>query len=355
MNEQAPVLRWPLRLLAAPYGLAVRLRAMLYQRGWLPQQRLPCRVISVGNLTVGGTGKTPIVIWMVNRLLAQGRRVGVLSRGYRRQSDAAMVLVSDGRSVLVGPKEAGDEPHLIATRCPGALVAVGADRHRIGRWVLERFPVDCFILDDGFQHLAIHRDVNLLLVDASDARGLDALLPVGRLREPLSAAARATAVVLTRAEDPAHRRAIIAKLARAGAMRETPIVVRFTVEAVVNLKTQAIEKLERLGRGRVLAFSGIANPSSFPSLLERAGVQVLDHLVFPDHHWYQDQDLQLIQRKAAAAGSEVMLTTEKDADKILRVASSGAEMDHFWAVRLGTEVVEGKERLERLLFGNAEC
>jgi len=356
MNAQVAVRRKLLEVLAVPYGLAVRLRATLYQHGWLPQQRLTCRVISVGNLTVGGTGKTPIVIWVVNRLLAQGRRVGVLSRGYRRRSDAAMVLVSDARSVLVGPEDAGDEPHLIAVRCPGALVAVGADRHRLGRWVLERFPVDCFVLDDGFQHLALYRDVDLLLVDASDARGLDALVPAGRLREPVSAASRATAVVLTRAEKPDDRQAVTAKLAQAGVMREAPIVVRFTVEALVHLSSKAVEKSDRLAGRKAFAFSGIANPASFRLLLTEAGFPVAGELLFPDHHWYRVADLDLIRRRADACGAEVILTTEKDADKIAAVATPGGSMERIWALRLGTEVIEGGERLERLLFeASVEC
>ncbi|MBM4124838.1 MAG: tetraacyldisaccharide 4'-kinase, partial [Nitrospira sp.] len=145
-------LRLILRPLAAVYGLAVRVRTVLYEKGWLARRKLPCRVISVGNLTVGGTGKTPMVIWITERLLAQGLRVAVLSRGYRRQSREPFLLVSDGRTVLAGISDAGDEPHLIARRCPSAVVAVGADRYRLGRWVLERFPIDCLVLDDGFQH-----------------------------------------------------------------------------------------------------------------------------------------------------------------------------------------------------------
>ncbi|MGH7167361.1 MAG: tetraacyldisaccharide 4'-kinase, partial [Nitrospiraceae bacterium] len=153
-EQRSLFLRWPLRALAWPYGLAVRARTALYERGWLARRRLPCRVVSVGNLTVGGTGKTPVVISIAEWLLARGKRVGVLSRGYRRRSRAPQLLVSDGRTILEGPADAGDEPYLIAWRCPGAVVAVGADRYRLGRWVLERFPIDCFVLDDGFQHLA---------------------------------------------------------------------------------------------------------------------------------------------------------------------------------------------------------
>lgn len=140
-----PVHHW-LSGAAFLYGLVVRARMWAYDRGWKQQARLPCRVVSVGNMTVGGTGKTPMVILLTEWLQAQGHRVAVLSRGYRRTSTAAQVLVSDGERVLVGPAEAGDEPYLIANRCPKAIVAVGADRAAVGRWLLDRWPVDWIVL-----------------------------------------------------------------------------------------------------------------------------------------------------------------------------------------------------------------
>ncbi|MBH0205523.1 MAG: tetraacyldisaccharide 4'-kinase, partial [Nitrospira sp.] len=137
---------------AGLYGLIIRFRLWCYRQGWLTTTRLPCRVVSVGNLTVGGTGKTPIVILLAEWLLAKGQRVAILSRGYKRTSTAQNLMVSDGSRMLAGPSEAGDEPFLMAQRCPHAIVAVGADRVALGRWVLEQYPVDCIVLDDGFQH-----------------------------------------------------------------------------------------------------------------------------------------------------------------------------------------------------------
>ena len=152
-----PALIRSFRWLAWPYEWAARFRALLYRRQWLHTKILARPVISVGNLTVGGTGKTPVVIFLTEWLLAQGKRVAVLSRGYGRRSSSPQLLVSDGERVLVTSDDAGDEPYLIARRCPQAIVAVGADRFRLGQWVLERFPVDYFVLDDGFQHLSLHR------------------------------------------------------------------------------------------------------------------------------------------------------------------------------------------------------
>ena len=144
-----PVRTW-LQSVAILYGLVSRVRLWCYRRGWLSSWRLPCRVLSVGNLTVGGTGKTPMVILLAEWLQAEGRRVAILSRGYKRTGQASQFLVSDGTRLLAGPSESGDEPYLMARRCPRAVVAVGADRVALGRWVLEQFPVDCILLDDGF-------------------------------------------------------------------------------------------------------------------------------------------------------------------------------------------------------------
>lgn len=353
---EAKFLRGWLLPLAFVYGLAVRARAALYRSGWLSRRTLPCRVVSVGNLTVGGTGKTPVVIWLVEWLQARGRRVGVLSRGYRRQSRASALLVSDGRRILAGPAEAGDEPHLIARRCPGAVVAVGPDRYQVGRWVLERFPVDCFVLDDGFQHLALNRDVDLLLVDASDAAGLVALLPTGRLREPLSAAARATAVLLTRADSEAGCRDVLARLAAEAETEQDsrPILVRFRAEGFVDTLTGAIKEPGWASGRRAVAFSGIANAASFRTLLVGLGVTVVEELVFPDHHVYSGTDLDRIRHLAERDGAEVVVTTEKDAVKIETLVRSSDSTDRIWAVRLATEIIEGRERLERLVLGNDE-
>ncbi len=341
--------KWPLRALALPYGLAVRVRTVFYEKGWLPCRRLSCRVISVGNLTVGGTGKTPVVIWLVESLLARGLRVGVLSRGYKRKRGEEFLLVSDGTTVLAGPAEAGDEPHLIARRCPKAIVAVGADRYKLGRWVQDRFPqgqgqgIDCFVLDDGFQHLALHRDVDLLLVDASDQKGLETLLPAGRLREPLSAAARATALLLTRADQTEDLRSVLALLEAATGRRDEPILVRFLAEGFVDVLSGMTHGIGWAQGRRVLAFSGIGNNASFRRTVAGLGVALLDEVVFRDHHVYQARDLALVRERARRCAAEAILTTEKDAGKVAPLLDG---QDRVLAVRLGTEIMAGKSKLE---------
>jgi tetraacyldisaccharide 4'-kinase len=336
---------------AIPYGVIARLRALLYHWGWFDQRRLPVYVVSVGNLTLGGTGKTPVVIMLVDWLLAQGKRVAILSRGYRRTSTAQYLLVSDGDRLLVGPDEAGDEPFLMAQRCPKAIVAVGADRYELGDWVLARFPVDCLVLDDGFQHRGLYRDVNLLLVDATDVEGLAALIPAGRLREPLRAAARATAIVITRADAPAQVTEVCRKLRAAFGSMPDPIQAVFPPDGLVSVTTGASQPLSwSKGKTAVLC-SGVGNAGSFRALVERMGMRVLGEVAYVDHHAYASQDVERLRAKAAELQAELIVTTEKDACKLAGLLQS---TDSWWAVRLATYVTVGEDQLRRLVLGVGE-
>ncbi len=336
---------------AIPYGVVVRLRALLYHWGWFAQQRLPVPVLSVGNLTLGGTGKTPVVILLADWLLAQGKRVAILSRGYRRANTDRYLLVSNGERLLVGPREAGDEPFLIAQRCPKAIVAVGADRYELGDWVLERFPIDCLVLDDGFQHRGLYRDVNLLLIDATDAEGLAALVPAGRLREPLRAAARATAIVVTRADVPAQVKEVCRKLqATLGSMPD-PIQAVFHPENLVSMATGVSQPLSWCKGKTALLCSGVGHAGSFRSLVERIGIRILDEVTYIDHHAYTSQNVEHLRARAAELQAELVVTTEKDACKLAALLHP---TDYWWAVRLTTHVIVGEERLRRLVLGKAE-
>ena len=339
--------RWWLIWAAIPYGVVARLRALLYDWGWFAQRRLPLPVLSVGNLTLGGTGKTPVVIALTGWLLAQGKRVAILSRGYRRTSADPYLLVSDGERLLVGPNEAGDEPFLMAQRCPKAIVAVGADRYQLGDWVLNRFPVDCLVLDDGFQHLGLYRDVNLLLVDATDAEGLAALVPAGRLREPLQAAARATAIIVTRADVPAQVTEVGHRLQATLGTMPDPIQVVFRPENLVSVVNGASQPLSWSKGKTALLCSGVGHAGSFRSLVERIGIRVLDEVVYVDHHAYTSQDAERLSARAAELQAELVVTTEKDACKLAALLQP---TDSWWAVRLTTDVIVGEDRLRRLVL-----
>ena len=340
-----------LRALAIPYGWATHCRNMFYDRGWLSQGRLPCRVVSIGNLTVGGTGKTPVTIAVTEALVAAGHRVAVLSRGYRRRSRTPCVLVSDGRKIFVGPEEAGDEPFLIARRCPRAVVAVGSDRYELGRWVLGQCSIDCVVLDDGFQHRALYRDVDLLLVDATDERGLQALVPAGRLREPVSAAARATALLVTRVEASADAQPVVSLIQQAIGRKVQPILVRFTPQGFVDAHTGTAVPLDAFTGQRAVIFSGIGNAGAFRTSVLRQGLIVVDEVVFPDHHAYTTSDIHRVRARAERVGVPVLVTTEKDAVKLQALPRLTMPV---WAVRLKTEIIEGEERLRQLILGKGQ-
>src|SRR4030042_5454514 len=194
-------LLFPLYLLSLPYGGAVRARDLFYSLGLLKTKTLHCPVISVGNITVGGTGKTPLVMALAKRLMAKGIAVAILSRGYKRMKTSESV-VSDGKTIFLSLEESGDEPFLMAKACPDTPVLVGKNRFVNGRILLQRFGAKGLILDDGYQHLSLNRDINILLIDSHIGFGDRHLLPRGILREPLSQLRRADLFLLTKAEDP---------------------------------------------------------------------------------------------------------------------------------------------------------
>lgn len=336
-------------LIAVPYQCLIRSRTWLYEHGWFPQHRLPCPVVSVGNLTVGGTGKTPMTMWVANRLVERGKKVAILSRGYRRHTRHTFVLVSDGQSVLVGPREAGDEPYLMARRCPGVVVAVGTNRYRLGRWVLRQMSVDCFVLDDGFQHLSLARDVNLLLIDSSDLNGMRALLPAGRLRESLVEARRASEIILTRVDDAAAVPRVVESLEAAMGCQCDPITTRFTAQALMGVSEDAVRQPIATVQGqRALIFSGVGNPKQFRRMVVALGVHVVDECVFHDHVTYTASTLRTIARCVERSHPDVVLTTEKD---LVKCPSRWSLSVPVFAVSLAVEFVEGRSRLEASLAG----
>ncbi|ALA59920.1 tetraacyldisaccharide 4'-kinase [Nitrospira moscoviensis] len=345
-----PARAW-LRGPAALYGAAAQLRNWGYDRGWFTAARLPVPVISVGNMTVGGTGKTPVVILLVEWLEAEGRRVAVLSRGYRRSRADERVLVSDGTRLLAGPPEAGDEPVLIARRCPRAVVAVGSDRAALGRWVLDRFSVDCVVLDDGFQHRALHRDLDIVLVDAMDAGGLEAMVPAGRLREPLKGVTRADALVITRADDKQEVQTVRRRLASIHRSEAQPIEAVFRPHCTVSVLADEVRALDTWRGKRAWLVSGIGNSASFNRSVTALGLVVCGAGTFRDHYRYGKHDIERMKAEAKRAGADLVLTTEKDAGKLAPLLVAG---DNWWALRIATVVTQGEARLRDLVSRGVE-
>ena len=289
-----------------------------------------------------------MVIELAEWFLREGKRVAVLSRGYRRTARAPMLLVSDGVKLLAGLEEAGDEPYLIARRCPKAVVAVGADRYRLGRWVLSQFAVDCFLLDDGFQHIQLHRDIDLLLIDATDRYGLDQVLPAGRLREPLEAARRATAIIVTRAEERTNVEDVLRRLQTAVKPLPMTAEVAFRPQSLQAVMTGAGRSLESCQGKSALLVSGVGHAASFRATAEQLGLNVLHEVVNADHHGYSRHEVTRLRQLAADLHADLVLTTEKDAGKLEPYLT---EDDHqWWAVRLGVVWMTGDAALHRKIM-----
>jgi tetraacyldisaccharide 4'-kinase len=289
-----------------------------------------------------------MVIEITQWLLGAGKRIAVLSRGYRRTGRESVLLVSDGVRTLTTPEQAGDEPYLIAQRCPKAVVAVGTDRYQLGRWVLETCAVDGIVLDDGFQHLGLHRDVNLLLVDATDARGLEQMLPAGRLREPITAAKRATAIIVTRAEEPLRVDDVLTRLRSAVDPLPQTAQVAFRGKELVSVATGASRPVEWCQGKRTVLMSGIGHGASFRGMAEALGVIILEEMSYPDHYAYSANDVGKLEERAAELKAEVVLTTEKDAGKIRPYLAP--DEGRWWAARLCVEWLTGEAAIRNMIM-----
>jgi len=265
----------------------------------------------VGNITVGGTGKTPLVMALAEALTKQGIPVAVLTRGYRSRGSSGS-LVSDGKDVLLSPEESGDEPYLMAKILKGVPIFIGKDRFRNGQDALQRFGVRGFVLDDGFQHIELHRDLDILLIDASLGFGDHHLLPRGILREPLDHLRRAHLFILTKVESPETCQPIEALLRQ---VLPSPVIFHSHYEPVGLIGPQKEWSDPQTLKGkRVLALSAIAHPGYFVSLLRSLGAEVVAEEIYPDHHRYTSEDVMTITRKAKEA--EWIVTTEKDMVKL---------------------------------------
>lgn len=301
---------------AAGFRLGVALRHAGYQRGWFKTQRLARPVVSVGNLTVGGTGKTPLVVEVARILLRRGWKPSILTRGYARRNKAEMIVVDPGADRRAEAREIGDEPALLAGMLPQVPLVVCADRFRGGQAAEGRFAVDAHILDDGFQHLALARDVDLLALDATENISDWQLLPAGRQREPLSALRRAQIVVLTRIDsaNPEPLEAMVLKVHPAAALFRS----RTELLGLVDALTGAAVSTEEFRTRKVAAFCAIGNPRAFFGDLRRWGFNPVVEDAFPDHHVYTSEEIQRLVENACKHGAAALVTTQKDAVKFSR-------------------------------------
>ena len=302
-----------LSLLSSIYGKAMDVRNSLYDKGVFGTHDLGARVISIGNITTGGTGKTPLVAYVAEKLADRGETVCILTRGYGRKDSKKRVLVSDGSTILSDPANSGDEPFELAQKLLGkAIVIADSDRGAAAEWAKRKFGVTAFVLDDGFQHRRAKRDVDIVCIDATNPGGntqagslrSGRMLPAGRLREPLHNLKRADVVIITRSdlvEDISTLRSEISDL---------------NSEATIfTAKNRIVNSSELLAKSG-FAFCGLGNPENFFKQLRQEGIKVAGTKTFPDHYRYTQKDIDPIESEAMACGAEILVTTAKDAVKL---------------------------------------
>ncbi len=359
-GKRAGLLRGVLFVLSLVYLRVVRLRLELFQKRVFRPSIPGCPVLSVGNLTVGGTGKTPVVELLARELTAGGRRVAILSRGYksvprplfsrlmdkffRNKAVFAPRVVSDGHALLLDSRTAGDEPFMLAHHLRGVVVLVDRDRVKSASHAIEHFQRDVLILDDGFQYLKLKHSINLVLVDSQSPFGNRHLLPRGTLREPPRHLTRATHILLTKCSAPGNEvlHEEIRRWNRTAPIMECnhrPLHLR-------NLLTGEILGLDYLRERRVGSICGIAVPESFEGALVDLGARIELSKTFADHHRFRRKEVEQFVRRCSRRHLDAVLTTEKDAVRFPRILEPELPI---LALRVEIELLSGQEAWQDLL------
>jgi tetraacyldisaccharide 4'-kinase len=343
--------------LSGVFGTIVQSRLWLYRHRIIRDTTLGCQVLSVGNLTVGGTGKTPVVEVFARNLHNSGRKVAILSRGYKKKQPALAeriynkitfknrrtppIVVSDGKRVLIDSATGGDEPYMLACNLPGVAVVVGRDRVKSGRYAIQRLGCDTLILDDGFQYMSLKHRLDITLVDATNPFGNGYVLPRGILREPIRNIKRAGFIFITksRPEGEPELRRRLRELNPRAEICECRHCSRYLVDVYTG---------EQLGLGvleglKVLALSGIAAPQGFENELERLGSALVARKVYADHHRYTQQELIDVINAGLNGGADAIVTTEKDAVRFPRIERPSIPV---YYLRVEIEMLSGGEAFD---------
>ena len=327
------------------YRLIINFRNWLYDHKILKEVTLPCPVISVGNITVGGTGKTPCVIMLAQMLQENGFKPAILSRGYGGKSIHPVNVVSDGHKILLDSETAGDEPFLIAQILKGIPVITGAKRIVTGETVINQFGANVLICDDAMQHRKIFRDINLVLLDSQSLRVNNHILPRGRLREPITELKRASAFVLTRTDESQQTNNTIEKLVQ---NENIPIFMSIhKPKDMVKGDYSAQWPISILAGKKVCAFCGIAKPDSFKKTLLDTGAQVLSFDIFPDHHRYNKNELEKIKTRFIDGRADFLISTQKDG---MRLQEFPEYLTMIYMLRIELEIIPSVESFKKFIL-----
>ncbi len=356
---RAWLMRCVLRVGSWGFGLVVRLRLLLFRRRIKTVHYLGTFVVSVGNITAGGTGKTPVVELLSRTLAERGRKCAILTRGYKSEDleepqewrDAAgrpvrhlPKIASDGTTRYLGPLYAGDEPFMLARNLDGVAVLVDKDRVKSGIFAIEQLGCNTLILDDGMQYLKLRHELDIVLVDCGFPFGTGALLPRGTMREPRSSLARASYIILTKSGGKPQDE-LIATIRRYNALADI-IVTNHAPAYLENIFTGERRPLDFLEGKYVACISGIARPESFECLVEGLGAHVEIRRRYPDHHWFDQAELEAFVERCADRAMDMIVTTEKDAVRFLKPG----EMDvPIYFLRIRIEIEQGQEDWNRMI------
>ena len=335
-----------LSLISALYYLIIICRNILYKIGFLKEKRLPCCVISIGNLSWGGTGKTPITE-KVSKILSKNNIFhAVLSRGYKSKKSKAINIVSTTRKVLLKSSVAGDEALMLAKKLKEVPVISGKNRFLTGKYVIEEYGVRSLVLDDGYQHISLKRDLNILLIDSSKDFENNKLIPAGSLREPFTALRRADLIVLTKTNQIDKNISSFKTFIK----RYNKIAPIFKAvhkcDAVIDFKSKRAYEATLFKNKKVLAFSAIADPQSFKKSLRDIGAEIIDFIEFSDHHYYSSDEIKAIDSKAKELKAEAIITTEKD---VMRSSELFFLMGNLFFLQLSVDLDE-EDKFERIIL-----
>jgi tetraacyldisaccharide 4'-kinase len=340
------------RLLLLPfslfYWLGVAVRNWFFDIGILKIENVSVPVISVGNISAGGVGKTPFVELLIERLNVN-HRLAVVSRGYSRKTKGT-VAVSDGRGKLSSVENSGDEPIQLAHKYPDLIVVVDEQRVRGARKAIE-LGAKTILLDDGFQHRYLHRDLNIVILTVEEILNGDLLLPAGNRREPLTSLKRADLIVITRCADTKeYERVFAVGRERNSLPAKTPTIgLKTKLKAFKRASSNEILNTEIFMNKNVIAFSGIGNPKSFEDLINKADVKVEKHIAFSDHHWYTDNDIKTIIDARKQTHADFIITTEKDATRLRERFAKFLETEPMIVAEIRLEIISGEQKLNELL------